>query len=32
MVYLPMVKLTILKLIVVQLPMKRLIKIKTYHN
>jgi hypothetical protein len=27
-----MVKLTILKLIMVQLPMKKLIKIKTNHN
>jgi hypothetical protein len=32
MVYLSMVKLTILKLIIAQLPMKKLIKIKTKHN
>ncbi len=32
MVYLTMVKLIILKLIMVQLPMKKLIKIKTNHS
>ncbi len=32
MVDLTMVKLTILKLIIFQLPMKKLIKIKTNHN
>jgi len=32
MVYLTMVKLTILKLIMVQLPMKNIIKIKIDHN
>jgi hypothetical protein len=32
MVYLTMVKLTILKLIMTPLPMKILIKIKTHHN
>ncbi len=32
MVYLIMVELTILKLIMVRLPMKKLIKIKTNHN
>ncbi len=31
-VYLTMVKLTTLKLIMAQLPMKKLIKIKTNHN
>ncbi len=32
MVYLTMVKITILKLIMVQVPMKKLIKIITNHN
>ncbi len=32
MVYLIMVKLTILKSIMVQLPMKKLITVKTNHN
>ncbi len=32
MVYLTMVKLIILKLIMVQLPIKKIIKIKTNHN
>jgi hypothetical protein len=32
MAYLTMVKLIILKLIMAQLPMKKLIKIKTNHN
>jgi hypothetical protein len=32
MVYLTMVKLTVLKLVMVQRPMKKLIKIKINHN
>jgi hypothetical protein len=32
MVYLTMVELTILKLIMAELPMKKLIKVKTNHN